>query len=76
MNRGAWRATVHGLSKELDTTEHPNSWERRRNAARDGGPVRGRKKAQVKFLEFYPHLLILYYTALPGKIYSKVKMFH
>ena len=22
MDRGAWRATVHGVTKELDTTEH------------------------------------------------------
>ena len=22
MNRGAWRATVRGVAKELDTTEH------------------------------------------------------
>ena len=65
MNRGAWRATVHGLSKELDTTEHPNSWEHRGNATRDGGPVRGRKKAQVKFLRLLSSFInsVLYCVA-------------
>ena len=25
MDRGAWRATVHGVAKESDTTEQPNN---------------------------------------------------
>ena len=25
MDRGAWRATVHGVAKELDTTEQLNN---------------------------------------------------
>ena len=25
MNRGVWRATVHGVTKESDTTERPNN---------------------------------------------------
>ena len=29
MDRGAWWATVHGVTKELDTAEHP--WRRNRN---------------------------------------------
>ena len=26
MDRGAWQATVHGLEKELDTTERLTPW--------------------------------------------------
>ena len=25
MDRGAWRATAHGVAKESDTTERPNN---------------------------------------------------
>ena len=27
MDRGAWRATVHGVTKESDTTERTATWD-------------------------------------------------